>query len=164
MPWHQARRVPGAPHAAPGIVSKPTSRVLKIFVSVAVVVLAIAVMRFSARGHTSRYKMVDEVTVAPAQWTGAPLQVHGFVEPGSIDERVVNQETVRTFVLEHRGQRLRVRNKGPAPDSFRDRAEVVADGRLLIENGTPVLEATNLMAKCPSKYHGVKKDRLFDGP
>ena len=78
-------------------------------------------------------------------------------------EQVVGQETVRSFILESRGQRLLVRNRGPKPDSFRDRSEVVAEGRLVIEDGEPVLEATGLMAKCPSKYHGAPKDRLFEG-
>lgn len=137
-------------------------RSLKILVTAVVVVGAVGILRYSARGHTSRYKMVDEVVPAAEQWTGAPLQVHGWVEPGSIVEEVVGQETVRTFILEARGQRLLVRNRGPKPDSFRDRSEVVADGRLVIEDGVPVLEATNLMAKCPSKYHGAARDRLFE--
>ena len=107
-------------------------------------------------------KPFDEVVPAAEQWTGAPLQVHGWVEPGSIAEEVVGQETVRSFILESRGQRLLVRNRGPKPDSFRDRSEVVAEGKLVIEDGVPVLEATNLMAKCPSKYHGAPRDRLFE--
>lgn len=142
--------------------SKPKRRLAKILATAAVVVVAVGVLRYSARGHTTRYRMVDEVVADAEQWTGEPLQVHGWVEPGSIVERVVGQETVRTFVLEHRGQRLLVRSRGPKPDSFRDRSEVVAEGRLVIEDGAPVLEATNLMAKCPSKYHGAPRDRLFD--
>lgn len=137
-------------------------RSLKILITAVVVIGAVGILRYSARGHTSRYKMVDEVVVAPDQWTGAPLQVHGWVEPGSIVEEVVGQEMIRTFILEARGQRLLVRNRGPKPDSFRDRSEVVAEGRLVIEDGVPVLEASSLMAKCPSKYHGAAKDRLFD--
>ena len=142
---------------------KPTNRrLVKILASAAIVVGGIGLLRYSARGHTSHYKMVDEVVAAPGQWRGQALRVHGFVEPGSIDERVIDQDTVRTFIIEYRGQRLRVRNKGPKPDSFRDGSEVVAEGRLVMEGDLPVLEATDLMAKCPSKYHGVEKDRLFD--
>jgi cytochrome c-type biogenesis protein CcmE len=90
------------------------------------------------------------------------MKVHGYVEPGSIDERVVDQETIRTFVLENNGKRIRVRNKGPKPDSFKDKSEVVAEGKIIEENGEPILVATNLMAKCPSKYEGAPKDKLFD--
>lgn len=133
----------------------------KLFATSAVLA-TLALLLYSARGHTSHYKMVDEVMVAWGSWVAKPLKVHGFVEPGSIDEKVVDQETVRTFVLEHKGKRIKVRNKGPKPDSFKDKSEVVAEGKIVEENGEPVLVATNLMAKCPSKYEGAPKDELFD--
>lgn len=125
----------------------------------------LALLLYSARGHTSHYKTVDEVVAAPGQWIDRPLRVHGWVEVGSIDERIVGQETVRTFVLEEKGRRLAVRNAGPKPDTFRDGAEVVAEGRLVLEGDVPVLVATGLSAKCPSKYEGAHRDGLFhDGP
>ena len=37
---------------------------------------------------------------------------------------------------------------------FRDKSEVVAEGKIIEENGQPVLIADNLMAKCP-KYEGA---------
>ena len=48
------------------------------------------------------------------------------------------------------------------PDTFRDKAEVVADGKLVMEGGKPVLYATTLMAKCPSKYEGAQRDKMFE--
>jgi cytochrome c-type biogenesis protein CcmE len=66
------------------------------------VLATFALLLYSARGHTSHYKMVDEVMVAYDQWVDRPLRVHGWVELGSIDERIIGQETVRTFVLEER--------------------------------------------------------------
>ena len=137
----------------------PTRRKLLVTFSV---LACLALLWYSARGHTSHYKMVDEVVVAYGQWIDRPLRVHGWVEAGSIDERIVDQETVRTFVLEEKGRRLAVRSKGPKPDAFRDRSEVVAEGKLVLESGTPVFVATALSAKCPSKYEGAHKDRLFD--
>ena len=100
--------------------------------------------------------------VAWGSWVDKPLKVHGYFEPGTIDEKVVDQETVRTFVLEHKGKRIKVRKKGPKPDTFKDKSEVVAEGKIVEENGEPVLVATNLMAKCPSKYEGAPKDKLFE--
>jgi cytochrome c-type biogenesis protein CcmE len=117
---------------------------------------------YSAGGHTSHYKMVDEVMVSYGQWLDRPLRVHGWVEIGSIDERIVDQQSVRTFVLEEKGKRLTVRSTGPKPDAFRDGAEVVAEGKLVLEQGAPVFVAEALSAKCPSKYEGAHKDRLFD--
>lgn len=139
-----------------------SSTLAKIALSVAVGVSAVGFFFYSSQGHTSRYKMVDQVMAAPQQWLGKPMQIHGWVEPGSIHEEIIAQETVRSFVLEHNGERLLVRNKGPKPDSFRDRSEVVAEGKMIDENGAPVLVATSLMAKCPSKYQGASKDKLFD--
>ncbi len=165
---------PGSPHPAP---SRAASRgragsragsegglstTVKVILSVAVLAVLVGFFRYTARGHTSHYKMVDEVMVGYGAWVGKPIKVHGYVEPGSIVERVVDQETVRTFILEHKGKRIQVRNTGPKPDSFKDKSEVVADGTIVEENGEPILVATNLMAKCPSKYQGAPKDKLFD--
>jgi cytochrome c-type biogenesis protein CcmE len=133
----------------------------KLLVSFSVLACLVLLL-YSARGHTSHYKMVDEVVVAYGQWIDRPLRIHGWVEAGSIDERIVGQETVRTFVLEENGQRLAVRSRGPKPDAFRDGAEVVAEGRLVLEGGIPVFVATGLSAKCPSKYEGAHRDRLFE--
>ncbi len=136
-----------------------TSR--KLLTSIAIVA-AVALLWYSARGHVSHYKMVDEVVVAYGDWLDRPLRIHGWVAAGSIDERIVDQQVVRSFVLEEKGQRLVVRGSGPKPDAFRDGAEVVAEGRLVLESGAPVFLATGLSAKCPSKYEGAHRDRLFD--
>lgn len=96
------------------------------------VLATLALLWYSARGHTSHYKMVNEVMVAHGQWLDRPLRVHGWVEAGSIDERIIDQETV------------------------------VAEGKLVLEGGAPVFIATGLSAKCPSKYEGAHVDRLFD--
>ena len=114
------------------------------------------------------------------------LKVHGFVEAGSIIEAVVNQETQRTFVLQKGGKKIRVFSKGPTPDTFKDQSEVVASGRLLpaaelqkladdicaktkTSVGCPVrtdgeqawvVESTELMAKCPSKYEGATSNKI----
>jgi cytochrome c-type biogenesis protein CcmE len=139
-----------------------SNTVAKIALSVGIVVGAGGFFIHSSRSHTSYYKMVDEVTVAPDQWQGRVMKVHGWVEAGSIKEVVVGQEMQRTFVLEHKGRRIVVHNTGPKPDTFRDKAEVVAEGKVVIENGEPVLYSTNLMAKCPSKYSGAQRDKMFE--
>ena len=138
------------------------STLAKIALSVAVAFGAVGFFYMSSQSHTHGYRMVDQVVIAPGQWIGKEMKVHGWVEPGTIKEDIVAQETIRTFVLEHKGQRILVRNKGPKPDSFRDRSEVVAEGTIVEENGQPVMIATNLMAKCPSKYQGASKDKLFN--
>lgn len=150
------------PAAKPPRKSDSMTTTVKVMLSIVVVVGVVAFMRFSARGHTGDYGMVDEVMASYGQYLNKPMKVHGYVEPGSITEEVVDQEMVRTFILEYRGKRILVRNKGPKPDSFKDRSEVVAEGKIVEENGEPVMIADNLMAKCPSKYQGAPKDKLFD--
>ena len=107
------------------------STIAKIALTVAVVLTAGGFFIRSSRKHSGNYKMVDQVMAEPQQFMGKSMQVHGWVEPGSIREEIVAQETVRTFVLENHGSRIMVRNKGPKPDSFRDRSEVVAEGTII---------------------------------
>ncbi len=128
------------------------------------------------------------------QWKDKELKVHGIVEGKTIVEDTVDQETRRTFVLEKEGKKIRVFSSGPKPDTFKDQSEVVATGRLVpassmqkvadqlcAKPGTPehpkdacpikadaeqtlVVDATELMAKCPSKYKDgptVKIDTNF---
>src|SRR5687768_10488975 len=51
----------------------------KLFVTLAVLA-TLGLLLYSARGHTSHYKMVDEVMIAYGQWIDRPLRVHGWVE------------------------------------------------------------------------------------
>lgn len=116
------------------------------------------------------------------RWTGKELKVGGQVVPGSLVEAVVDHETQRTFVFDRGGNKMRVFSKGPTPDAFNETALVLATGRLAkatdlqtladrLCKGTPVkagsldacpvhvdaeqpyvMQATELSAKCPSKY------------
>ena len=86
---------------------------------------------------------------------------------------------MRTFVLHKDGKKIRVFNKGPKPDTFKDQSEVVAtgtivpaasDGRRSRPRSTSaidsdmayVVDATELMAKCPSKYEGAQANKNLD--
>jgi cytochrome c-type biogenesis protein CcmE len=90
---------------------------------------------------------------------GQPARVHGFVVPGSI-ERDVAAKRVSFRVQEtapHAGGSaegaLPVIYAGlETPDLFKDGAEVVVEGRLAAPAGP--FHATNLLAKCPSKFEG----------
>jgi cytochrome c-type biogenesis protein CcmE len=138
------------------------SRLLKVLITLSVLVVGGGILIYSSLGHAEYYKMVDELMVEPDKWVGKDLRVHGWVKAGSIDEDIVDQKTVREFYLEHKGQMLLVKNSGPKPDTFRDLSEVVAEGRLIEHNGTYVLEADKLMAKCPSKYEGAVGNQDFE--
>jgi cytochrome c-type biogenesis protein CcmE len=84
-------------------------------------------------------------------------RVHGYVAPGSI-ERDVAAKVVRFAVQNdppHAGGSaegaLRVVYANlETPDLFKDGAEVVVEGEL--SPGTAEFHATNVLAKCPSKF------------
>ncbi len=88
-------------------------------------------------------------------------------------------------MLEKNGKKIRVFSEGPKPDTFKDQSEVVATGRLVKAGelqglatemcakqpapvGCPVrtdaeqeyvVQSTELMAKCPSKYDGAPTNK-----
>jgi cytochrome c-type biogenesis protein CcmE len=147
----------------------------KIVLTGAVALGGIAfVMKSSASAE--RYFHVEELMAKELpEWTGKELKVHGVVEAGTIVEKIENQETQRTFLLQSKGKKIRVFSAGPKPDTFKDESEVVATGHLVpaadfrplaqklgvaIESDMPyVVQASELMAKCPSKY-GDKRIEL----
>jgi len=123
----------------------------------------------------SEYMMVDELQSKDlSKLENKELKVHGWVLAGSIKEEIVNQQTVRTFVLQKSGKKIRVFSKGPKPDTFKDQSEVIATGKLIPVASTAewagplkatigadayVVEATELSAKCPSKYDGATANK-----
>ena len=135
------------------------SRTLKILLSVTIVGAAAGILFYSSMSEAEYYKHVHEVLEKPERFANTSLKIHGFVEAGSIQEEIVNQSTQRTFILEYEGQRIRVHHKGLAPDTFRDLSEVVARGTLVHRDGEYMLEANELMAKCPSKYEENRRSR-----
>jgi cytochrome c-type biogenesis protein CcmE len=131
----------------------------KILLTAGVAVGGVGFLVYSGVDHSERYKMVDELMASPGQWVGKPLRVHGWVEPGSIVEKIEGQQTRRTFILAKAGKQISVVLDGPAPDTFRDQAEVVATGHLIDRGGGYQLEASEISAKCPSKYEGAESIR-----
>lgn len=93
------------------------------------------------------YKTVSEVGQMGAQADGKRLRVAGDVEGGSIRRKGSRVE----FVLVQESQRLKVAYSGsdPLPDTFRDGAQALADGKMG-PNG--VFQANKIQAKCASKY------------
>ncbi len=86
------------------------------------------------------------------------LRVGGDVEQGSIER---NGKDV-SFMLTAEGKRLKVVYTGtdPLPDTFRDGAQALADGRLGPDG---VFQASRIQAKCASKYEakpGGNYDKL----
>jgi cytochrome c-type biogenesis protein CcmE len=101
-------------------------------------------------------------TLAEFRASGEPgraVRVHGFVVPGSIERDVEGkqvlfrvQETAPHAGGSAEGALPVIYASLETPDLFKDGAEVVVEGRLAAPAGT--FHATNVLAKCPSKFEG----------
>jgi cytochrome c-type biogenesis protein CcmE len=123
----------------------------KISATVVVLATAFGVLLYSSLGESlQQYKYVDEVMAAPQQWEGKRLKVHGYVVPKSIGRKdgTVQYRYEYRFDVERNGKTLRAFYTGTPPDQFKDEAEVVLTG--VLKNNE--FHATEMTAKCPSKY------------
>jgi cytochrome c-type biogenesis protein CcmE len=159
----------------------------KIGLTVAVIGSGAGFLVYSSTSNAQHYEMVDKLVGNGLDtYKGKQLKVHGFVEAGTIVEAIVKQEQRRTFVLQKGGKKIRVFSTGPKPDTFKDQSEVVATGRLVTAgelqkladeicastkeaSSCPirtdaeqiyVVDSSELMAKCPSKYEGANSNKL----
>lgn len=133
---------------------RASNRSLVMLVLLSGVFVAMFVHAMS-RPHDAPYVMVDELYEKGLDaYRGAPLRVHGWVVPGSIQRR----DGWATFVITKSGKRLRVRTDVPLPDTLCDQSEVVVEGSLHAD----ILDASELHTKCASKYEGTR-DRPCGG-
>ena len=96
-----------------------------------------------------------------------------------VDPKHADQIVRGTVSLPHgTGKKIRVFSAGPKPDTFKDQSEVVATGHIVpaaqmgkmasdlgvrIDSDMQyVVEASELMAKCPSKYEGAQANKKLD--
>lgn len=93
------------------------------------------------------YKTIPELERMGRSAQGQRLRVGGEVQPGSI----AKNGTQVSFVLHKGAMTLNVVYSGvdPLPDTFKDNAQALADGRLGPDG---VFEANKIQAKCASKY------------
>lgn len=128
--------------------SHKAKKAVQIGATVLVLVVAFGALFYTSLAENMQYyKYLDEVMVEPETWVGQPLQVHGYVVPGTITRK---RETLEyRFDMQRNGKRLTAYYQGQTPDAFKDEAEVVLTGELR-SDGT--FHATEMDAKCPSKY------------
>jgi cytochrome c-type biogenesis protein CcmE len=139
--------------------SKPRSS-LRITLAVVVILGAIAYLAVSGVQANKSYY----VTISELQGMGKPaysrhLRVAGNVQPGSI-HRVGSDAS---FVLIEQGRTLTVEYRGaePPPDTFKDNAQALAVGTYGHDG---VFHATQLQAKCASKYAAAPKQQAAMQP
>jgi cytochrome c-type biogenesis protein CcmE len=115
---------------------------------IAVVIGTLVWLAFAGSGGSETYyKSIDELSQMGDRAYGARVRVGGDVAAGSI-QRVGGRVL---FTLKQDTRTLQVAYAGidPLPDTFRDGAQALADGRM-DRDGT--FHASKISAKCASKY------------
>lgn len=132
---------------------QPRSQTFRIGLAVVVVIGVIAWLAVSGiQANKSYYVTITELQGMGDKAYTRHLRVAGNVEPGSI----VHSGTHARFVLLELGRRLPVQYAGvePPPDTFKDNAQALAIGTFGRDG---VFHATELQAKCASKYAPAQK-------
>lgn len=126
---------------------------IKLSVGAAVIVAAVAYLMFSgATGNTAYFLTVPELQHKLTTLYGAPLRVAGKVTADPIAWDV--QSLSLAFTMGEESARIPVRYKGIKPDMFQAGADVIVEGKIGPDG---VLQASNLMTSCPSKYQEEKR-------
>ena len=101
------------------------------------------------------YKTIPELEKLDKTAQAGRLRVAGDVQPGSI----VKSGAGVSFVLHQGATTLKVMYTGndPLPDTFRDNANALAEGRL---GDDGVFKANKIQAKCASKYEAKPPQRV----
>ncbi len=124
------------------------NRQFRFAIGIAIILSAIAY--FAVAGYNegkAYYRTIDEVAAMdPAD--GRRLRVAGIVQEGSIDRDgqklvfTLTQDPAHTMTVHYTGSQ-------PVPDTFKDRAEAIVEGRRRADGS---FEADHIQAKCASKY------------
>jgi len=128
----------------------------QIKIGMAGIVIAGAILYLGFTGFEKSmvyYLTVTELKARGSDVYGEGVRVSGLVDEGSIQADPRNMEY--RFVISADGDRLPVFYRGIAPDTFKEGAEVVVEGKY---DSSGIFMAETLLAKCPSKYEGTASD------
>ncbi|HQK23096.1 MAG TPA: cytochrome c maturation protein CcmE [Candidatus Latescibacteria bacterium] len=134
----------------------------KVLISLGLIAAAIAILVVAAtmrQGATIHYyTTTSEFLNRAPDYINKPVRVNGKVVPGSLERVGSDGPTDLRFALgDSVHHTLPVHYRGTAlPDAFREGADVVVEGVYL---PTGVLEARQILAKCPSKYEAAPANR-----
>ena len=125
---------------------------IKIVVAAVIILATVGWLAYTGvRDTKSYYVTISELNAMGKQAYSRNLRVAGNVAPGSIQRSGMS---VR-FTLNEQGRTLQVNYQGsePPPDTFKDDAQALAVGTYGRDG---VFHATQLQAKCASKYAPAK--------
>jgi len=125
---------------------------IKIIAAAVLVLATVGWLAYTGvRDTKSYYCTIGELNAMGKKAYTRNLRVAGNVQPGSIQRSGTNAR----FVLLEQGLKLQVNYQGaePPPDTFKDDAQALAVGTYGRDG---VFHATQLQAKCASKYAPAK--------
>jgi len=125
---------------------------LKYLIGAVAIFGVIGYLIFFGLTQTSQWSInVAELKAKGETAVGQGVRVSGQLEANSVDKDV--QANKIAFVLTDGVNNLPVSYNGVVPDTFDRAVEVVAEGKL---NPDGSFTATNVLARCPSKYDESK--------
>ena len=136
---------------------------IKVGVTGAVLAMTFGFLFLSTlREGTEYFVKVQEVAPDRAAWRGRPIQLQGYVVPGSIRWKPgsleyqfrIQNDPPRALQSESRDL-IEVSYTGVVPDTFKAEADVVLRGQFTA-TGFEVVP-NGIVAKCPSKYEAVAR-------
>lgn len=131
---------------------------IKLLVGLLVAAVGIVALAMNFREAAVYAKTVDQLVAEKGRLAGRAVRVEGNLVKGSLVHQEVPCEY--RFEMENAGAKVPVRYANcVVPDTFRDvpgmDVKVTVEGKLSAETGR--FEATQVMAKCPSKYEMKEK-------
>lgn len=138
-------------------------KVIQILVSVLLIGGSLTYLLSTSMSEQIEYfHPADAVIVRSAELQGQRIRMGGFVVKDSILQKkgtLEYQFEVQPIAAmmkhpEAMNETITVRFTGIVPDTFKDDAQVIVSGA--VEGDT--FQATDLLAKCPSKYEAAEKN------
>jgi len=134
----------------------------KFVVLVVAIIGTLAWLAASGINETKTYyKTISELKSMTGEAQAKRVRVTGDVVPGSIQR--AGSEVRFVITEKEKGLTLNVlyTGKDPLPDTFRDNAQAMADGKMMAD-GT--FNAHSIAAKCPSKYEAQPGGKPVNTP
>lgn len=120
-----------------------------VLVALVVAMAAVSFLVFDGLKAETYFYTVDQAVARGPDLAGEHVRIKGVVETGSV-EGTAGQLGHR-FRISEQGKSLTVTFDKALPDTFKEGSEVVAHGEV---NERLVLEADEVLVKCPSRYEG----------
>ena len=134
----------------------------KFLIAGGLIVAAITLLMWSGVNSSMvYYYSVAELHSQSDRLYDKGIRVSGQVAVNSIRLESSRSEVEFRILERATGQTLPVEYVGIIPDTFKDRAEVVVEGKYDSTDG--IFHATTLLAKCPSKYEALYEESATEG-